>query len=126
VRLREFRLLADENIHPEVVAWLRANGFDVKTCVDAAVLGSDDGQVLRFASAEQRVVLTHDRDFGELAIARRETLVGIVYLRPGHIRASFTIDSLNALLRIDPDLDAPFIVVVQRDGLEVRMRVRNL
>lgn len=126
MRLREFRLLTDENVHPEVIDWLRMTGFEVKTSFEAGLLGRDDSQVLRLASTEQRVVLTHDRDFGELAIARQEPILGVVYLRPGHVQASFTIGSLDVLLAKDPEVNAPFIVVVQRDGEHVRIRIRNL
>lgn len=126
MKLREFRLSADENIQPEVIDWLRTNGFDVKTSFEAGLLGRDDAEVLQAAMTDRRVILTHDRDFGGLAVAQREPFTGIVYLRPGHIQASFTIGSLAALLGENLEMKAPFIIVIQRDGEHVRIRVRNL
>jgi hypothetical protein len=36
------------------------------------------------------VLLTHDIDFGGVAILAVEPYIGIVYRRPGHISAEFT------------------------------------
>ena len=30
MKIQEFKILADENLHKVIVAWLRAQGFDVK------------------------------------------------------------------------------------------------
>ena len=60
------RLLADENLPGSVVAELRARGHDVLS-VKESMRGADDVAVLARAQAEVRVVLTQDKDFGELA-----------------------------------------------------------
>jgi hypothetical protein len=54
-----------------------------------------------------------------------ESVVGIVYLRPGHIDSQFTIDTITSLLQIDPEIVPPFIVVAQRKGTQVSIRVRH-
>ena len=60
------RLLADENFPLDSVLALRASGFDVAWIrTDAA--GSKDPDVLRRAISEDRVLLTFDKDFGDLA-----------------------------------------------------------
>jgi predicted nuclease of predicted toxin-antitoxin system len=59
---------ADENIHPGVVTARRARGCDVRTVLEAGLGGAADVLVLRAASADRRVVLTHDADFGTLAL----------------------------------------------------------
>lgn len=46
MRLREFALLADENIHPDVVAALRAGGGDVLGVRDCELAGSADTAIL--------------------------------------------------------------------------------
>ena len=46
-----------------------------------------------------------------LAVVQGEPIIGIVFLRPGHIQAEFTIGTLDAVLRTDPDLTPPFILV---------------
>ena len=64
----ELPLLADENIHPGVIAGLRQRGHDVRSVEDEALRGADDVAILRRAHASGRVVMTHDSDFGRLAI----------------------------------------------------------
>ena len=60
------RLLADENVPGPVVAALRARGADVFWARES-LAGSDDAVILEIAQREQRVVVTSDTDFGELA-----------------------------------------------------------
>ncbi|HUT36442.1 MAG TPA: DUF5615 family PIN-like protein [Planctomycetota bacterium] len=60
------RLLANENFPGEAVAALRQRGHDV-AWVRTDAPGSSDPQVLARAMAEGRVVITFDKDFGELA-----------------------------------------------------------
>ena len=42
----DFPLLADENILPDVVAFLRKAGLDVKSVVEQGLFGSPDTDVL--------------------------------------------------------------------------------
>ncbi len=126
MNLRGFRFLTDENIHPEVASFLRAQGCDVLDTKEAGLAGADDLTLIRRATAEGRVILTHDSDFGTLAIAAAEPATGIVYLRPGHIRPDFTIQALIAVFECELDLSVPFLIVAQRTPTGVRLRVRRL
>ena len=60
------KLLANENFPSDAVEALRASGHDV-LWVRTAFPGASDPRVLERASVEQRVLLTFDKDFGELA-----------------------------------------------------------
>jgi predicted nuclease of predicted toxin-antitoxin system len=126
VRLRDSALLTDENVHPDVAAFLREQGHDVLDVKDASLAGLGDTELIRLAFAQGRVVVTHDSDFGKLAMAAGEPMVGVLYLRPGHIVPSFTIGTLKAVAERDPEFTPPFIVVAARSGDVVRIRVRQL
>ena len=78
------------------------------------------------AFEEGRVALTHDSDFGTLAIRSGAPHVGIIYLRPGHIEARFTLDILDMLNAAATDVAAPFLLVAERRGESVRVRVRSV
>ena len=125
MKLSGFSFLADENIHEEVVAHLRSIGLDVKTAFDAHLIAADDSDLLEYCVRDRRVVLTHDSDFGQLAIAGGNSVVGIVYLRPGHILPSFTIQTLQVLFRQSLDVKPPFLVVAVRRDREVNIRLRQ-
>jgi predicted nuclease of predicted toxin-antitoxin system len=60
------RLLANENVPLDAVTALRENGHDVAWIREDA-RGSNDEQVLTRAQKEERILLTFDKDFGELA-----------------------------------------------------------
>jgi predicted nuclease of predicted toxin-antitoxin system len=126
VKLRDFPLLTDENIDPDVVVHLRQEGFDVSDVIERGLNGAADLTLLRLAASEGRVVVTHDADFGTLAMHQGEPLIGLLYLRPAHIDPKFTIESLQAVLSADPDLEPPFILVVKRSRNKITIRVRHL
>ncbi len=121
----EFPLVADENVHSDVIALLRSMGRDVRSVHDLGLASSDDATILERAHGEGRVVLTRDGDVGRLAIASGHPYVGIVFLRPGHIRVEFTMESLRAIASEARDVTPPFIVVAEHRGNTVRIRVRG-
>ena len=69
------RFLADENIPAPSVRELREAGYDVST-ITPDLRSAPDETVLALARSQQRMVLTFDRDFGEL-IFRRGTPGGL-------------------------------------------------
>ena len=93
---------------------------------DEALTGSQDIDILRRAHELGCAVLTHDSDFGKLAVLSGESIVGIIYLRPGHISAAFVLETIAAIDSQDEDVEPPFIVVAERRGELVRVRVRRL
>ena len=60
------RILANENFPSNAIAALAAAGHDVAS-VRLGAPGASDEDVLAWAVREQRVLLTFDKDFGELA-----------------------------------------------------------
>ena len=60
------RILANENFPEDAVVALRHAGYDV-AWVRADAPGSSDRDVLRRAQTENRILITFDKDFGELA-----------------------------------------------------------
>jgi predicted nuclease of predicted toxin-antitoxin system len=75
------RFIANENVAGTVIIELRDRGHDVLAVKDS-MQGKNDDVILAIAQAEQRIVVTHDKDFGELAF--REGLPsasGVILLR---------------------------------------------
>ena len=125
MKLTEFSILADENIQPAVIALLREQGLDVFSFTEQGKYGLSDADILRYAVETNRIVLTHDSDFGGLVVLNEQSFVGIVYLRPGHIQAEFTIETIRTVFEQVKDVQAPFIVVAERSGENVRIRLRQ-
>lgn len=60
------RILADENFPADAVEALRQQGYDVDWIRNDAP-GSKDRVILARAQTENRIILTFNKDFGELA-----------------------------------------------------------
>jgi predicted nuclease of predicted toxin-antitoxin system len=125
VSLFDRPLLADENIHPGVIQALANRAVKVVSVTEIGLGGASDVSILRRAMADGRIVLTHDRDFGTLAIRGGEPFVGIVYLRPGHVSPAHVLAMLDAIHGSKVELVPPFVVVARRRGDIVRIRVRR-
>lgn len=75
------QVIVNENITGTVVRELRQRGHDV-LAVRESMRGADDTSILQRAEVEQRLVVTQDKDFGELAFRRRlPASCGIILFR---------------------------------------------
>jgi len=74
------KLLANENIPIELVKELRNSGYDILR-VDEVKKGMKDREVLDLSIKESRILITFDKDFGELAIKEKRKATGIILLR---------------------------------------------
>ena len=84
------RLLANENFPLDAVAALREAGHDVAWVREDSP-GKADDEILLHAQEENRIVITFDKDFGELAFrSRLPAQSGVILFRitpksPHHI-----------------------------------------
>ncbi len=104
------RFLANENFPAAVVTWLRGEGHDV---VHVAVthIGASDDELLRVAVNEKRILLTFDRDFGELVFHQKKPVSrGIVLFRLQEHRPHILLPFLRSFFASQPELDGFFTV----------------
>jgi predicted nuclease of predicted toxin-antitoxin system len=75
------RLLVNENVGGTVIDELRQLGHDVLS-VKESMRSESDEVILARAQSEKRIVITHDKDFGELAfLAKLPATCGVVLFR---------------------------------------------
>jgi predicted nuclease of predicted toxin-antitoxin system len=74
------RWLADECVAAPLVTTLRSLGQDVLYVAEAAA-GLDDADVIALALHERRILLTEDKDFGDLVFRRERRVPGVVLMR---------------------------------------------
>lgn len=74
------RWLADECVDASLVRRLRAAGHDVLYVAELGA-GAIDAEVLQRANEEDRLLLTEDKDFGELVFRSRQRAHGIILVR---------------------------------------------
>ena len=113
------RFLADENIHAALVKWLRSAGHDVIYAAES-LSGDPDEVLLEIARREERILVTDDKDFGDLVFHRRLTSQGILLIRLSSPRIE---DRLRRLAEIwgaiAPHLEGRFVVLGDK---KVRIR----
>ena len=74
------KFLADECCNAELVSLLRSEGYDVLYGMEFKP-GVSDQEILETAFAEKRILLTEDKDFGELIYRLMKPAFGIILLR---------------------------------------------
>src|SRR5947199_4242619 len=74
------RFLADESCDFAAVRALRAEGFDVLSVAEASP-GADDDRVIDLALLQHRILLTEDKDFGQLVFAAGRSTSGVGLIR---------------------------------------------
>jgi predicted nuclease of predicted toxin-antitoxin system len=82
------RLVADESCDFSVVVAVRTAGHDVLSIMEA-MPGVTDEQVIAIATGDQRLLLTEDKDFGQLVFAAAKENSGVILIRyPTSARAT--------------------------------------
>lgn len=75
------KLLANENFPLARVKFLASRNFDIKA-IGVDNFGISDREVMEIAMNESRVILTFDRDYGELIFRHNyKPDMGVIYLR---------------------------------------------
>lgn len=72
--------LADENVDRQIVEYLRHVGHNVRYVAETDA-GISDDEVLDMANREAALLLTADKDFGELVFRQQHITSGVVLIR---------------------------------------------
>jgi predicted nuclease of predicted toxin-antitoxin system len=105
------RLVADENCDFSVVIDLRSAGYDVVS-VSERMRGADDETVIEFARSERRLLVTEDKDFGQLVFAAAKQSSGVILIRyPASARTELTAAVLKLLSENGESLYSRFVVL---------------
>jgi predicted nuclease of predicted toxin-antitoxin system len=104
-------LPADESCAGPVIRALRAAGYDLLVIAEVSK-GASDEWVMERAVAEGRILITEDRDFGELVYAHGRSTAGVIFVK-FHSRARRDKPEavLEAVTRLGERLRGCFAVV---------------
>lgn len=113
------RLCANENIPEDCVTRLRQAGHDV-LWIREATPGSPDNVALARALSENRLLITFDKDFGELVFRRgARASHGVILFRISQPSPAAVAGRVAAVLASREDWHGNFSVV---DDFTIRMR----
>ena len=90
-------LLADESIGKSIVDELRQNGHNVLYIAEFAP-SIDDEAVLHQANLNRALLLTEDKDFGELVFRQGLVHMGVVLIRLSGLSLSAKVTSVSTVL----------------------------
>lgn len=106
------RFLVDECIGQAVARWLReGQGHEVFSVFDES-RGAGDDEIIEKAFAENWILITNDKDFGEKVFKDRRPHKGIIFLRLENERTPNKIHALQRLLESHADHFTDRFVVV--------------
>lgn len=112
------RGVVDESTGPSVALWLTSLGHDVVSIYDELPRLPDE-DILAFAARDVRIVITNDKDFGELVFRDRRPHRGVILLRLANEHWTNKIAALERLLgELPEDLHECFVVVTE-DSIRV-------
>jgi predicted nuclease of predicted toxin-antitoxin system len=105
------KFVADESCDFGVVRALRASGHDVIAIAETSPRIADE-RILAIAREKTRILLTEDKDFGELVYARKHETAGVILFRfPGNARAAMASDAVAAIETLADKLIQRFTVI---------------
>lgn len=109
------KFIVDENLSFAVVEFLRKNECDV-LYVAEKIKSFDDSFILKIAFKEKRILITKDKDFGNLVFRKNFPHSGVIFLRLSDENSVNTIKILKLLLKIkNIDFNRSFIAVNDRN-----------
>jgi predicted nuclease of predicted toxin-antitoxin system len=115
-------LLVNENIPLDSVKILRQSSHDVLSIMELSP-GITDKAVMTIAHEEKRIIVTFDRDYGELVFRKQLPLpLGVLYLRFNPVSPSEPADYISALLENGITLEGKFTTAGRE---HVRQRYMN-
>ena len=105
------RLLADESVDRAIVDRLRQAGHDVMYVAELAA-GLSDDDVLDQANHDHAILLTVDKDFGELVFRHKRIHQGVVLIRILGVTAGLKAEIVSkAFDDHAAEMDASFTVI---------------
>jgi predicted nuclease of predicted toxin-antitoxin system len=114
------KFLLDENVDIRLAAYLTGQGHDVTAIGRDYPASLPDSTVLTIAEREARILITNDRDFGELIIRQARHHVGVLFLRLGTVDLATLIARISSVLTTHSAQLDQLIVITDR-----RIRVRR-
>jgi predicted nuclease of predicted toxin-antitoxin system len=113
------KILADENIEREIVSALREAGHSVSDIKETSP-GIEDTDVLRIAYNSESILITNDKDFGDLVHREGRFSRGVILLRFGKLEIAERVDLLLGVLEERGTEFYDAFAVITATGVRIR------
>ena len=108
-------------VSQEIVQWLLRNGDDAKHLRSEGLQRLPDPDIFKKAQSEQRIILTFDLDFGEIAALSGGQTVSVILFRLHNTRTPHVIKRLQSALEFREALEKGAVVVVEESRCRMRL-----
>lgn len=115
------KIVADESVDKQIVDALRSNGHNVLFIAELAP-GIDDEAVLLRSRESNAILLTADKDFGELVFRQRLLHAGVVLIRLAGLKPETKAELVATAFEQHADELQIGFAVLSRRALRVRKR----
>ena len=113
------KFLADESVDFRIVKSLREDGYEVQAIVELDP-GINDDDILKMAVELEAILLTEDKDFGELTFRLQKPNKGIILIRMSGVPIENKVKKLKEVLeKYLEELSGKFTVISSK---KVRIR----
>ena len=113
------KILADENISGQIVRRMRVEGYDVVSIAEEHD-GWADVKVLELAQSSGALLITEDKDFGDLVVRWRMAVVGVVRLALDRLSPEREVERTLSVLNGMGDRLVGYITVVEPGRTRLR------
>lgn len=115
------RLLLDMGLAQSTGQFLRSRGHDVVHLREQRLERLPDEQIVEKAQAEERIIVTHDLDFGRIVALSKSTVPSIITLRltnmtPTRVNAALS----TALTEVAEPLSTGALATITDRGIRLR------
>ncbi len=112
------KFLADVNIEKPIVDFLSRQGYDIKWIPEYNCQMTDE-DLLELANKEKRVLITNDKDFGELVFFQRRVGMGIILFRVKGQSTKEKVKLIRKLLMSYPEKVSRHFVVLTKNKIRI-------
>jgi len=113
------QFVVDESTGVAVVEYLRGAGHDV-VAVSETMPQGDDCDIMAEAATAARILITNDKDFGELAFRSGQTYHGVLFLRLHDESSANRVRVVRAVMENYQNRLSGNFVVASEGGMRIR------
>jgi len=114
-------IIADENIFDIIISALEAEGYDVLSIKNSTLRGISDYDISSLSIDPPRIIVTEDKDFGDIVFLEKKQVTGVILLRYKSTERPEIITKLIAFLKLETleTLTNKF-VTISLNGIRIR------
>ncbi len=113
------KFLADEGVDKSIVDLLRNEGYDVWYVAELSP-STDDQTILEQALADERILITRDKDFGELVFRLHKLHSGVVLIRLDGYETAERAMIVHKLITLHQNRLPKAFSVIQKGAIRIR------